>query len=171
MTTPEPTSAADQPRAKRRRDNQSREVHHHHHYHERPRKPREIDMSGDPYGVVKARVNRRYLKAGVAVCVAGLLAVLAFEAYAFSRGEFSWEPIAVVGVIAVVIGAMIAAHAEFNEDDYYSVQGSRFADGGHRCVHCGHGGIWRHSPYRTNHTLADCSNKACGLTLWREAKG
>ena len=52
-----PEVAGQEPAGKRRRKSSAPREVHHHHYHER--KPRDIDMSGDPYEVVQGRVNAR----------------------------------------------------------------------------------------------------------------
>lgn len=62
-----------------------------------------------------------------------------------------------------------AVNERLTEEEYYALPGSRDSSGEHSCIHCGHRGVYRHSPYRTSHTDADCSK--CKKPLWRGPKG
>jgi uncharacterized paraquat-inducible protein A len=77
------------------------------------------------------------------------------------------------GVAALVCGVLmlfilIPGTVRLTEDEYYSLSGSRDSQGNHSCVHCGARGVYRHSPYKTNHTDADCPK--CKAALWRGPK-
>lgn len=52
----------------------------------------------------------------------------------------------------------------WSERDYYSVPGSRDEQGEHRCIGCGHRGIYRHGQYASNAEYANCSK--CKTRLW-----
>ena len=52
------------------------------------------------------------------------------------------------------------------KSDYDKLPGTRDANGDHRCFHCGNRGIYRHTPYKSNITRADCSK--CRENLWTE---
>lgn len=52
----------------------------------------------------------------------------------------------------------------WSERDYYSVPGSRDEQGEHRCIVCGHRGIYRHGKYKSDAEYADCAK--CKTTLW-----
>ena len=130
----------------------------------RSRPVREPDVRGEPLDVVNARVRRRNVRHALIGAGFGAAAAGASLAVMFS-------PVFVVVISLIIFGVVITVlPIGYTEDDYYQIAGSRFKDGGHRCVSCGHGGIWRHSPYRSNHTVATCSNKACGVDLWKEPK-
>lgn len=137
--------------------------HHHHHYHGKP--PREISPDGVPYDVVKGRIDARRRRNALLVLL--LAPVFAMISWLSTSSLFAAQ-------IALLIPVFLAGSVYFmdglKESDYYQIQGSRFKDGGHRCIYCGYDRIWRHSPYKTNHTVADCANKACGKTLWKEPK-
>ena len=45
----------------------------------------------------------------------------------------------------------------YTPTEYYSIAGSRFENGEHRCIHCGHKGIWRKGRYRTSNVYSFCS--------------
>ncbi|MFK4706058.1 putative membrane protein YvbJ [Roseateles asaccharophilus] len=62
-----------------------------------------------------------------------------------------------------------APDVRLTEEEYYVLPGSRDLQGEHSCIHCGHRGVYRHSPYRTSHTDAECSK--CKKPLWRGPKG
>ena len=50
--------------------------------------------------------------------------------------------------------------------EYYSIRGSRYANGDHRCVYCGWRGIWRKGEYQGNTTYCRCSK--CKKALFIE---
>lgn len=50
--------------------------------------------------------------------------------------------------------------------EYSALPGARDRDGNHRCVTRGRRGIWRRTVYKTNTTIAACSN--CKADLWYE---
>ena len=52
-----------------------------------------------------------------------------------------------------------------SQGDYQRLPGAT-TEQGHQCVFCGWRGIYRHTPYKTNTTLADCSK--CKAELWYE---
>jgi len=161
--TASPTPAGGDPAAARV------EVHHHHHHYHggRRRAPRPVAEGGLPYEQVLAEAqSRRLVKAGLGASLVGLLF------YAFARF--------LVGAdqgFAIFFGLFAAAASglsiflntgKLREADYRRVQGSRYADGTHRCIHCGNSGIWRQSPYQTLTVIAKCSK--CGQYLWNESK-
>lgn len=162
----EPVGTPRPARQKPRHNTQAQEVHHHHHYHARASKPRDVDMRGEPFDVVKARADKRAIRNALAV--AALSPLLAGIAWWLGTGPFI---MLIVGAAALLTGLSMYISKQLTPDDYYQIQGSRYTDGKHRCIACGHSGIWRHSPYRSNHTVAQCSNGACGVKLWREPKG
>lgn len=129
---------------------------------ERPSKRREpaIDESGQS----EALVNRELAQRGIrlAQVIAGAGVVIAAITYVLW-----WNWMVSLGIAVVVaFVAVMSIRTDLTEAEYYRISGSRFADGSHRCVDCGHRGIWRHTVYGTNTTLADCSR--CKRSLWRE---
>lgn len=52
-----------------------------------------------------------------------------------------------------------------SQSEYQALPGS-VTEQGHQCVFCGGRGIYRHTPYKTDTTLADCSK--CKAELWFE---
>lgn len=55
--------------------------------------------------------------------------------------------------------------ARLTRGEYYAIDGTQDSRGGHICVKCGHTGLYRHTQYKTNTLLADCSR--CQLPLWQ----
>lgn len=55
---------------------------------------------------------------------------------------------------------------QVKEREYSELPGARDAQGQHRCVHCGGRGLWKRTPYKTNVTVAACSN--CKTELFWE---
>lgn len=70
---------------------------------------------------------------------------------------------ALVGVVTLVVAASVR---RWSEKLYYTIPGSKDQNGEHRCIHCGHRGIYRHTQYKTTTTEADCSK--CKAPLWVE---
>lgn len=52
-----------------------------------------------------------------------------------------------------------------SSNEYYSISGSRFENGSHRCIFCGAKGIYRKGQYKTNNTYSYCSK--CGKPLFK----
>ena len=70
-----------------------------------------------------------------------------------------------LGIPFVIISGIYLQVVElWSESEYYSVPGSRDETGKHRCIWCGHLGIYRHGAYRSAAKYADCSK--CGSSLW-----
>lgn len=72
---------------------------------------------------------------------------------------------------AVLIGHLIAVMQNtgmrwLTSTEYYSITGSRNRNGGHRCINCGHPGIYRKGQYQSNITYAGCSK--CGQAFFAE---
>lgn len=82
------------------------------------------------------------------------LAALAFLIHPFAS--------AVLGILS--LGAFLQNSA-LKQSQYYSIAGSKDANGGHRCIFCGNRGIYRHTIYKTTTTLNDCSK--CGENLFK----
>jgi len=96
--------------------------------------------------------------------LAGLFAALAL----LPRGDSFILPSVICGVL-LLLTLLGSSEVRLTEAEYYVLPGSRDTRGEHRCIHCGHPGIYRSSPYETNHTNADCSK--CRTALWQGPKG
>ena len=75
---------------------------------------------------------------------------------------------AIIGVpcaIVLLVGAVLMPSERLSEDEYANLPGARTSNG-HQCIFCGGRGIYRHTPYKTTNTLADCSR--CKNELWTE---
>lgn len=77
-------------------------------------------------------------------------------------------PAVICGVL-LLLSLLGSSKVRLTEAEYYTLPGSRDARGEHHCIKCGHPGIYRSSPYQTNHTHADCSK--CRTALWQGMKG
>jgi hypothetical protein len=51
-----------------------------------------------------------------------------------------------------------------NESEYRTLPGSTDESGKHRCVYCGHRGVYKHGEYKSNTTWHDCTG--CNRTLF-----
>lgn len=67
-------------------------------------------------------------------------------------------------VVIAFITIFMLMGSHMSEGDYYTIPGSRDDNGKHRCIHCGHVGIYRKGEYKTNNTHAQCSS--CATHLW-----
>ena len=75
-------------------------------------------------------------------------------------------------VVAFTVMAMVSLAFYFNPNrwlsssEYYSLPGSRFENGQHRCIFCGAKGIFRQGEYKTDTKYAQCSK--CESSLYAE---
>lgn len=106
-------------------------------------------------------INKKYLvRRLVGYSLTAVLALLAcLLAYGTKTGML-WVLPGLISVISIVV----AATARWDEADYYSVPGSRDINGEHRCIHCGHRGIYKRGEYKTNNEHAQCSK--CKVHFW-----
>lgn len=121
----------------------------------RPRRPEWIaalktDAGMAKYKEITARIAARQLKSLV-VAVIGVVVALA-----------SWvlgvPLLAIASVVTAIIAFLVFQSAEFGSDDYYSIPGSRDANGEHHCIHCGKWkGIYYEGEYKTNNKHASCT--------------
>lgn len=109
------------------------------------------------------RADKRH-RGFLVIAVAVLLALI--SGFAYLRGL---ETVGVTGGVGVVLLACIAGwlmpSERLTQHEYAALPGA-VGSHGHQCVFCGGRGIYRHTPYKTNTTLADCSR--CKNELWSE---
>lgn len=99
------------------------------------------------------------------VAVAGIvLAIGSSMAYSAYQNDFVGILI-FIGVVLLIVGSIAMPGERISEEQYQSLPGA-LTEQGHRCIFCGGRGIYRHTPYKTNKTLADCSH--CKAELWEE---
>lgn len=112
--------------------------------------------------VVRAQKRHKGYLLIVSAVVLALIAV-----FAFLKG---FGTLGVIGAVACVTTAVIASwfmpSLRLTQAEYAALPGSVVVPHGHQCVFCGGRGIYRHTPYQTNTTLADCSR--CKNELWYE---
>lgn len=71
------------------------------------------------------------------------------------------------GIVAVSLSVFLSnIFGRVRRREYSVLPGAVDARGNHRCVECGRRGIWRRTVYKTNTTIAACSN--CQAELWYE---
>lgn len=95
-----------------------------------------------------------------------LVAFLAIGVYGYIETQDTHFvlPLTITSIILCsIIGSYIN---RFSKKNYYTLPGTRDESGNHRCFFCGNKGVYKHTPYKTNQTLADCSK--CGERLWVE---
>ena len=69
-------------------------------------------------------------------------------------------------VVTIGIAIWVTPSQRLAQAEYAALPGAVVAPHGHQCIFCGGRGIYRHTPYKTNTTLADCSK--CKNELWYE---
>lgn len=74
---------------------------------------------------------------------------------------------ALFGGMLLAVVALFCRHGLMSKDQYYSIPGSQ-DDRGHRCIACGHHGIYRKGEYKSNIVTAQCSK--CEFPFWNESK-
>jgi len=72
--------------------------------------------------------------------------------------------ISIVGCVILLIGLTPPTQIRLSESAYYSIPHSKDRNGKHRCISCGAQGVYKHTPYKSNTSLADCPK--CGFELW-----
>lgn len=131
-----------------------------------------VSQEGDPFDVVLKRARKRHLTYAALIGVPTLVVLGGAALMALRSGPDALSndamPFVVPGVIGLVFTVKQLFSSSMRKSEYYSIQGSRFEQGDHRCIHCGGRGIWRRSPYKTQHVVAACSK--CKTELFRELK-
>ncbi len=93
---------------------------------------------------------------------------LAVGALLYFNGLFSTHMLAWLTplIILFLLLGVFAHIGSWHHKDYLRIPGSTDDKGEHRCIHCGHKGIYRSTIYKTNTTLANCAS--CRKHLWQE---
>lgn len=69
----------------------------------------------------------------------------------------NYEAAVSTSIVLFVLLAFFADISSRSQAQYYAAQGTRTADGEHCCYNCGHKGIYKRTPYKTNSTINACS--------------
>lgn len=103
------------------------------------------------------------VRVSATVVVSGGLAAYLFTAKATSGPDalLFWAGGTAVAAAIAWLGINLRS---WSERDYYAVPGSRDEQGEHRCIACGHRGIYRHGQYASNAEYANCAK--CKTRLW-----
>ncbi len=104
-------------------------------------------------------MSRANVVRGVTLAVTlGLAMAGAFKYFFPAAAIPDWEIFLIVMGLVCLFGLTIASNMEvLSEKDYYSIPYSRDAGGSHRCIFCGHRGIWKSTVYQTNTVVSKCS--------------
>ncbi len=86
-----------------------------------------------------------------------------------SPSEFVTPIVSLLSILNAVHAAALVFHTYISKKTYYLLPGSRYENGDHRCIYCGHRGkqgrgIYANTPYKSLYKLFDCS--ICGSTLY-----
>lgn len=109
---------------------------------------------------------RRRAQIGLSLAGIALVWLIALQFLAPNNGQASgWAIAFLVGFLAIGI---LGNPNKLDEYEYYTIPGSRDAENGHRCISCGHRGIYRKGEYKSNVVEAECSK--CKQYLWHESK-
>lgn len=139
------------------------------------KKPRAVQdglSKADMDGLSKIRLNRkvRAISAGlVGFVFAGGMMIYLLNA---EKTIIKESPILMglpVLIFAVLVFLLLLYCRQISRAEYESLPGAIGTDGQHRCIFCGHRGIYRHGQYRSNQVWNDCS--MCGRTLYMSSKG
>lgn len=118
----------------------------------------------DAYNKLVAEKSLRRMKALGTGCIGVVLTLATYQLHGRVNGLMFW------GLVWCTLGAFIATIWFYtperpSQDQYQALPGA-VTDRGHQCVFCGWRGIHRHTHYKTDTTLADCSK--CNAELWYE---
>lgn len=94
--------------------------------------------------------------------VASIISIVLGFVFAILDTNFGL-PTFIGGIVFFFVGSWKGA---FRKEHYYMIPGARDSRGGHRCIHCGNMGIYKHGEYKSSIKYADCSK--CGTNLWME---
>lgn len=116
---------------------------------------------GQPFAGQAALKTLRRSKLITQLCIVGCGLTVGFLLLGRDGGGIA-AGIVVLG-LTLILGSFFG---RIRRSDYSALPGARDTDGSHRCVTCGRKGIWRRTVYKTNTTIAACSN--CKTDLWYE---
>lgn len=95
--------------------------------------------------------------------LAGCIGVVTFFAIYIGIVSKSWAfPLIMLAINFFVPAYMINRNRTYHE--YYMLPGSKI-DGQHRCIFCGHKGVYKKGEYRTNNVIASCTG--CNAFLYK----
>lgn len=100
----------------------------------------------------------------IAVVLSGLgfCVILGIRAYFYDN-----VPLESLAIFTAALTLIVSSYVKrISEGEYAALPGARDAHGNHRCVYCGNRGVWKHTPYKTNSTIAACSK--CKKELYCE---
>lgn len=109
---------------------------------------------------LRALLRRRIGLAGIAALI--LVAAVTVAA----QFVLTTVPLQLIVLVTMSLGCFQFAATGFNRsirhNDYYTLPGSQFERGDHRCIHCGHRGrdgrgIYTHGKYRSSTKYHECS--------------
>lgn len=106
----------------------------------------------------KKKVGDKIMRYGFLPQVAIVIATLVAFLVDSSLDEFVLIPAFIASIILwAILGVVASAAKVIRADDYYSLPGARDERGSHQCIYCGHKGVWKRTPYKTDSTIASCS--------------
>lgn len=112
--------------------------------------------------IIKAAEARNRVIRPFLIGLAGMAIVAAV-----AKGGVFHPLVGIPGVAAIFLYTMQSnGYRWLFSSEYYSITGSTDQDGQHRCIFCGHKGIFRQGQYRSNATYASCSK--CKTSLFVE---
>ncbi len=124
-------------------------------------KPQAVDRFDDKAvrAAIRAIYRGRVTKAG---CLAFLIAIGTLGYCATADDYPSTPMIRIGGLIVAGIVSISGRNRTINQKEYYTLPGSRFDDGDHRCIYCGRRardgrGIYTHGRYKSDVKFHDCS--------------
>jgi len=128
---------------------------------DRPRQPFSNPAGKAAHAALMVAKEERVLRRGMVLGVLYLVVPGLVGLTVLARpGPDMWSTVAscyVFGLIPFAVFALLLMNKRVSEDEYYGLPGSRGSDGGHRCIHCGHRGIYVRGEYRTNFRHHNCS--------------
>lgn len=119
-----------------------------------------------------AYLRRRYFRKILPVVLTFAVAAICFYSYqGYYHGHYHDEETTIITVsviTAFVLSGLYPSRLEWLRSStlYYEIEGSRDAQGKHRCIKCGGRGIWRKGQYKSNDVYCYCSK--CQFGLWKE---
>lgn len=117
-------------------------------------------------------MRRRYFRKVLPIVLTIAVAAICFYSYQGRYHGHYHDEEAIVIAVGVITAFVLLGLYPFRSDWlhgsilYYEIEGSRDAQGNHRCIKCGGRGIWRKGQYKSDDVYCYCSK--CQFGLWKE---
>jgi predicted RNA-binding Zn-ribbon protein involved in translation (DUF1610 family) len=108
----------------------------------------EVDINARLNAIKSANLKRNFIVVGIFGVVVQLVGFAIHVGLIFNF---------VMLFVTFIAGTWACAMRHPSKNQYYTLPGSKTANGEHRCAFCGNKGIYKHGAYKDSRTFYDCS--------------